>query len=247
MATRLIITDLTRMSGGHVCLAGYDIASGRCLRPVLRWGNFEESWLYRGPGGIIKPFALVDLDFLLPLPDPPHTEDTLFDPDSILVVGAWKESARHHWLIQSTDRCVDGIFGAPVCEGPGWYVEHGLGTRSLGTIRAGVIGEVIYKPKDGGGWDYRLRFLDLGGRQYRLAVVDLAFRYYLDYQRLRNGEAPAAIAERLTNSLQRAEVYLRIGLARGWKEYPERCYLQVTGVYSFPDYLGGRCFADFFL
>jgi hypothetical protein len=44
-------------------------------------------------------------------------------------------------------------------------------------------------------------------------------------------------------------VYLRIGLARHWHpdhEQPKnRCYLQITGVYTFPDYLGGRCFADF--
>jgi len=34
-------------------------------------------------------------------------------------------------------------------------------------------------------------------------------------------------------------------LARGWERYPDRCYVQITGVYSFPDYLSGRCFADF--
>ena len=26
---------------------------------------------------------------------------------------------------------------------------------------------------------------------------------------------------------------------------PDRCHLQITGVYSFPDYLDGKCFADF--
>jgi hypothetical protein len=54
-------------------------------------------------------------------------------------------------------------------------------------------------------------------------------------------------AKRLTAALQSAQVFLRIGLARGWEKFPDRCYLQVTGVYSFPDYLGGRCFADFAL
>jgi len=45
--------------------------------------------------------------------------------------------------------------------------------------------------------------------------------------------------------LQATRVYLRIGLARHWKRFPDRCFLQITGVYSFPDYLGGRCHADF--
>ncbi|MGI6627904.1 MAG: hypothetical protein ACOX4K_06115 [Bacillota bacterium] len=40
-------------------------------------------------------------------------------------------------------------------------------------------------------------------------------------------------------------VFFRIGLARGWSRYPDRCYLQITGVYTFPDYLDGKCFADF--
>jgi len=42
-----------------------------------------------------------------------------------------------------------------------------------------------------------------------------------------------------------SEVFLRIGLARGWDMYPDRCFLQITGIYSFPDYLDGRTFADF--
>ena len=47
----------------------------------------------------------------------------------------------------------------------------------------------------------------------------------------------------LLGKLREAEVYLRLGLARA---YPKnQCYLQVTGVYSFPDYLDGRNFADF--
>jgi hypothetical protein len=36
-----------------------------------------------------------------------------------------------------------------------------------------------------------------------------------------------------------ASAWLGIG------QFPDRCYLQVNGVYSDPDYLGGRCFADF--
>jgi hypothetical protein len=44
--------------------------------------------------------------------------------------------------------------------------------------------------------------------------------------------------------LQGRQVFLRVGLTRGWAKHPDRHYLQLTGVYSFPDYLQGRCFAD---
>jgi hypothetical protein len=40
-------------------------------------------------------------------------------------------------------------------------------------------------------------------------------------------------------------MFLRIGLARHWEKHPERCHLQITGIYTFPDYLNGRTFTDF--
>ena len=75
-------------------------------------------------------------------------------------------------------------------------------------------------------------------------VTDLAWRYYCDRQR-EQGISPQRIASSLATALRRSQVYLRIGLARGWEKFPDRCYLQITGVYAFPDYLGGRTFADF--
>jgi len=37
-------------------------------------------------------------------------------------------------------------------------------------------------------------------------------------------------------------VYLRLGLGRRFRGWH---YLQVNGIYTFPDYLQGRCYADF--
>ena len=51
-------------------------------------------------------------------------------------------------------------------------------------------------------------------------------------------------AQSVTEDLQKSEIILRIGLARNWQKYPDRCYLQVTGIYSFPDYLSGRIWSD---
>ena len=46
--------------------------------------------------------------------------------------------------------------------------------------------------------------------------------------------------------LQERMVFLRIGLARPtWEIHPHCCFLQINAVYSFPDYLDGRCFVDF--
>ena len=91
----------------------------------------------------------------------------------------------------------------------------------------------------------RLDFTDASGDTHHgFPVNDLALRgmYFL---LAAQHQAPASA---LLKSLQEASrTYLRIGLARPATVggYPEACWVQVTGVYTFPDYLGGRIWADF--
>jgi hypothetical protein len=114
------------------------------------------------------------------------------------------------------------------------------------------VSEVTYSRKqyenEEAKWEYRMRFTDGSGREFAPAVTDLTFRAACDHLRDRKAWAPDRISRWLTKFLGSAkrEVYLRIGLARGWEKHPDRCYLQVTGVYSFPDYLGGKALCDLF-
>ena len=117
------------------------------------------------------------------------------------------------------------------------------GTRSLGTVAIADALGVTYC-REGDRWVYRLGFADRAVARYRLAVTDLAYRYHLDRLRVRTGLDPDSVAETMLSSLRSSDVYLRVGLARGWSEYPDRCYLHVTGVYTFPDYLDVECWAD---
>ncbi len=243
MKTPLTVTDLTRMHGNTVCIAGY--TPGReCVRPIFGPGRpIPEDWLCCGGEAIVRPFAVVELDLQQKKPQPPHTEDQLMSPAWRVSRGQLLPAQRLALLAAIVDPSVAGIFGAAIQHDQGWYLLKGEGRRSLGTVRPDCL-EIFHSARPAGGWDYRVGFGDASGAFYRLAVTDLAFRYYLD--RLRIAEhlpAPAAAAA-LAGRLRDTEVFLRIGLARGWEVHPERCYLQVTGVYSFPDYLAGRCFAD---
>jgi len=143
------------------------------------------------------------------------------------------------------DGAVGNIFGTEIHTGPGWYVRSGEGTRSLGTVAPQSVERVGFAVKGDGIYDYRLAFTDRAGYRYTLAVTDLAFRHYLAFLHTHEGQNPDECAAALTLVLQANRTYLRIGLARHWDRYPDRCYLQITSVYTFPDYLGGRCFADF--
>lgn len=242
MKKPIVITDVTRMQNNHVCIAGYD-QHGHCLRPVLLPPGIHESTLYAGPRPIIYPSAKVEFDFTAPVSQPPHTEDIRYDPASVRFIERQPEERWHKLLAATLSNNVSAIFEQPILSDPGHYVMDGTGPRSLGTIKPRDILQVIYERAPDDKWQYRLRFSD-GEQSWRLTITDLRWRYYCDQQRTQSRE-PHAIAASLLKVLQSREVYLRVGLARGWQKYPERCYIQLTGIYTFPDFFEGRAFADF--
>jgi len=253
MRALLTITDLTRMHGARVCLAGY-LPDRTCVRPVLPKGILE-TWLqvpapwpmhwWRAPQ-LIRPFIAVEVNLRQRTPDPPHGEDWQITPNYQRIPFAVLAPERREDLLRSLDDgAVAAIFQTPIQTGPGWYVQAGTGARSLGTIMPQQVDRVRFTAKGEGKWDFRLSFTDGVGERYTLAVTDLAFRHYLVHLATVEDRPPEDCAAALTETLQTTQVYIRIGLARPWDRFPERCYLQITGVYSFPDYLGGRCHADF--
>jgi len=242
MKTQLVITDVTRMQEGRVCVAGYD-KDLKCIRPVLPPPGIHESTLYSQGQPIVFPFAVVEYDLLQPTPHPPHTEDVRYDPTSVRFIKRLEEGRHRNVLVKTLFPSVQALFEVSIQSDVGHYVMDGSGPRSLGTIQPRRIIKAIYEQSPDGKWKYRIGFEDNDETTYWLTVTDLAWRYSNDDLR-RQGRAPQAISSEMTSALKSGEVYLRIGLARGWKEYPDRCFIQMTGVYTFPDYLAGRTFAD---
>ena len=123
----------------------------------------------------------------------------------------------------------------------------GAGTRSLGTIAdVNIQGVDIDNYK--GRRKFRLTFTDASGKTYlNLPINDLTFRQYL--QNLIDTLDNETRAERASMEalLSFDRIYLRIGLARPYSipNYPFACWRQITGIYTFPDYLGGKTFGDF--
>jgi hypothetical protein len=238
--TRLVITDLTRMHGGRVCIAGY---TGKkvCVRPVLPPPGIPESSLYQDGRAIVYPFAVVDMDLLGAVGEPPHTEDQLYDLGSLSFVR--EVHSREQVLEWSLFDSVAAIFELPIQDDLGFYVMSCQGLRSMGTVQPQMIRQAIYERGVEGAWDYRLVFSDQAGAKYRLKITDLTWHYYCNSVRDATRD-PKRIATELSEILRSRKVYLRIGLARGWQKFPDRCFLQITGIYTFPDYLDGFNFAD---
>jgi len=146
------------------------------------------------------------------------------------------------WSVFET---VEDIFEQPVLTDSGFSVMDCQGPRSVGTIRPKSIQKIIYESGLEGTWDYRIEFKDGSGASYRLKITDLTWHYFCNSQRGQFSTAESCAAQ-MTRMLHDRNVYLRIGLSRGWKIFPDRCFLQVNGIHTFPDYLDGKTFVDFY-
>jgi hypothetical protein len=240
MKVPIIITDITKMHGNRICVAGY-LPNKTCVRPVTTYGlNYD--FLKEKGELIIQPFAIVEFDLQDDVTlNKPHTEDRVMLSLHRAKCGMLTSSQKDLLLSGTDDINVENIFNAAICYGPGFYINDGEGEHSLGTIGSPNI-KVIYPDSSRG---YRILFNDKCGKDYDLKVTDLSFWKYLDFLIYESGVSPMDAFEMVKDQLMKAKLYLRIGLARGdWEKYPGRCYLQITGVYSFPDYLSGLTLAD---
>jgi len=207
MKKKLVITDLTRMYRGTVCIAGYD-SEHNCFRPTLPPPGIPEQTLVKDGRAVIFPFALVEFDLLEPTPKPPHTEDYRYNADSPCFIRQVQD--RKTVLGWSLFEDVNALFDQPILTDPGFYVLDCQGPRSIGTILPRGIMKVIYEAGEDSPWDYRLHFVDRSNSFYRLKITDLTWHYYCDSLR-GQGREPTEISSELTSVLKSRDVFLRIG------------------------------------
>lgn len=242
-STKIIITDVTRMQVPRVCIAGIT-EEGQTIRPIFPHGNIEEDWLYENGQAIIRPFATINFNIIEHRPKPPHCEDWVIHPEYRIFSGILIEEEKRIFLEKYADPSVNKIFGAEIQVRPGHFIRENEGCRSLGTIQTQIVTHLIMRDREGK-LEYRIEFIDENGDLYELPITDLSFRYFVESE-LRKQVSHNRISSNLIQQFHHSEVFLRIGLTRPtWKEHPHCCFLQVNGIYTFPDYLNGRCFADF--
>ena len=244
MRKSLVITDLTHMSDDMVCVAGVD-REGACVRLVAAGGVRLHNLYYHGEL-VIRPRALVSFDLSPAEAEPPHTEDAHADFSTATRKAVCTDSQWEEILSRSSLPAVADVFDGHLEEGR--RVQPGAPTRSLGTIKGARIERIHVDDS----WDrrqYRADFVDGSGVRYEgWPVNDLAFRHLMQASIAELGGDGAAVhqVERL---LAKAgdRLFLRVGLARPNQvgNHPLTCWTQVTGIYTFPDYLAGKTFDDF--
>ena len=66
---QLIITGITRMGGGHICVSGIDPQNWNFVRPVFKYGQLARDFAMEGTTQVVRHFNLVEMEFVEYRPD----------------------------------------------------------------------------------------------------------------------------------------------------------------------------------
>ena len=215
---QMLVTEVTRMGDGMVCVAGIDVASGAMIRPLQPDGRNwpEDKWVDTGR---MRVGNMLSLALAAPaVSDKPHgTEDVRVA--RIAGLGAATAAALFDACVETADDDLTDIIGDYLIDDK--YVEERADCRSLGCLIVDTDSVSVSKPFE----KIRVSFNDADGVRHHLSVTELAF----------DGQDDNALAALRNRMAGHDRVALRIGLARAWRgrngEYdPRRCYLQLNGV-----------------
>lgn len=239
----LLITDVTHMQGEKVCIVGID-HHGTAIRPILPPPGIFQSRLLL-PTGVIRPRAVIEAHFKPKKKvHQPHIEDMDWDIlQNTRITRVVDDSTWQNALEKTTFDTVESIFETKIKSKKS--IQLGAGVRSIGTIKVKSIEYLKYEVLDreeGEKHGYRLSFRDSSDAYYYdISIADLNFRYFFHHF-IQDSNHITASAIRLQERLKKTECYLRIGLTREWSGSH---WLQVNGIYTFPDYAKGMCFMDY--
>ncbi|MHC4176305.1 MAG: dual OB domain-containing protein [Planctomycetota bacterium] len=226
---RIVVNHLTRMHGGHICVAGVDLDSGRHVRPLLGHQHLPFYFLERY-GGPFEMAGIVDLGAARPTPDPPHVEDHVFVPSRAKL---WRSaSSAEFWdLLDGLAKpTLQGIFGDALraigrsrCG-----TDVGKGLASLGCLRPQRPPDLYLATGRDGKPQVRMRLND-GELEADTGVTDLRLREA--NHTTPDREKVQAVARRIHGS---DDVILSLGLTRKYRPSQQADYfhyLQVNNVH----------------
>ncbi|MDD3312345.1 hypothetical protein [Pseudodesulfovibrio sp.] len=223
-----VVTDFTEFHNPNFhCVAGL-CEDGRCLRPT-------ESYFSKGECAHLNILAgtVLEGDFLPAVQsEPPHTEDCRRKNVHFAHYSRAKDF-RARLEADCADSVAEG-FGRDLPEYNKCVPWDAPPDRSIVTVRIDPR-QGRFAPDQFQGDRLRFTFTDPAGEKFfRLPVADLKLR---EYAAGYNADA----ADHLNAFLHRQrEAYLRVGIGRRWeKNGHDGFWLQVNGVYTFPDWLPG--------
>lgn len=215
---KMVVTDLTRMRGGHICVAGIDLETGRRVRPV---NQQLRARLLRAHGGPFDIRAIVDLGQTRNIGTAPEIEDIHFNPRKCTDCGDMPPDTFFELCERSAS---DGL--APIGSdlrkiGRSLVTPEGRGDCSLVLVRWPRTLRLYIN----GQGRLRLTFSDSTG----LSVTDI--RLYAGDLQTVNRQQVQVLQERLEAS---PDLVLSFGLGRPWRQGDagiKHHYLQLNNIH----------------
>lgn len=222
-----ILTDLTRFSKpDKVCIALVDPETSQCFRPIPYLTSKACADLNIQPGAKILGQLTLRTDR-----QAPHIEDSNYR--ELKFAGPSLAQDFREILEKTLSSSISEGFGVSFDDNQKHIPKDTPARSSILTIKVApnaiTIHEDQYKPGK-----IKLTFRDASGHQFRyLSITD---RGFYDFAQQHQNDSELQKVQRLLQCQE--EIYLRIGLSRSFKAQDGRegCWVQVNGIYSFPDY-----------
>ena len=227
----VLILAMTYMRSG-ICTAGFlqqpDEATGlRWVRPVKEHDTLRLADMTGAGGRVVQAGDVVELDLQRPRPEVPHTEDWIMDfiYHRPRLLRRLEGDHRTRFLAAHLDRAPQEVITGQ--------------TRSLCLIRPAEVWAHFSRDPQSGQSEARLGFRLAGidheraGSPHGIPVTDLKWRAL---GRTWLGQSPGDLSltgPGLATRLQATDIYLALGLSRG---YQNEHWLLVIGVHAVPDY-----------
>lgn len=225
----IIVTDLTRFSNEDVvCIAGIDVKSRQCIRPLpyikkARWEKLK-----------ILPGAILEGKFTKPESiDKPHTEDMRHKDLSFK--GPCTSEEFETALKATTYPSINEGFDEKIPAGAKVIPRDAPPSRSIITLKLKPAQVEIVRNAFNSK-NLRLNIKDNDGRTYvYLSITDLGFHALA----VSKQNAPDYTDELNEFISSQKKVYLRVGLGRHHKasDGREGFWIQVNGIYTFPEFM----------
>lgn len=219
----IIITDLTRFSNPDiVCIAGINMATRECVRPLpyLKLTLCKDNNVL--PGNVINGDFTKSVTI-----ENPHVEDHSYQ--ELKRVGICTSDEFQRLLDNDLSSSISQGFSYSFPEKGKVIPKDFAPIKSIITLKVNASNIEIVKDgfKEG---NIRLNLLDNDGRRFSfLSITDLGFYNYA-MKHFHDVDFPAIINDFIR---QQESIYLRVGLGR---EYQGGYWLQINGIYTFPNF-----------
>jgi hypothetical protein len=205
---KFVLSHLTTMDAGFVCLAGLDLDTGNHIRPVLKGARLR-SVLVEGLGGKVNMAQEIDLGPITPDPNPPETEDHIFSPGKMKIIRTLPGPEFWEAMKSAAIPRLDEIFGCHLRNQKlSCVIDVGMGQHSLGCLTVENPPRIFINDRG----RLRARVRD-GVYNVELSITDLRF-YKIDQKTPR----PEIIDNYNRRILMGADVILGVGLTRPWQK-----------------------------